>query len=149
MRLLILANETCASTAVLAEVRRRVNAVDAPTEVLVIAPALSGSRLKHWLGADLAAARLAADERLMRSVAALRENGIPALGELGDSNPLQALDDAIRVFRPDQIIIATHPPARSHWLEEGIVDAAQKRFTVPIFHVIADLEAEVTPLAQS
>ena len=147
MRLLILANETCASTAVLAEVRRQVDVIDTPTEVLVIAPALSASRLKHWLGADLAAARSAADERLMRSVAALRSHGIPALGELGDSDPLQALDDAIRVFRPDQVIIATHPPARSHWLEEGIVEAARKRFALPIVHVVADLEAEVASIA--
>ena len=61
---------------------------------------------------------------------------------MGDAEPLQAMDDAVRLFGPDEIIISTHPEGRSHWLERGIVEAARERFAVPITHVVVDLEAE-------
>ena len=52
------------------------------------------------------------------------------------------MEDALRLFGADEIIISTHPEGRSHWLEKGIVDAARERFAVPITHVVVDLEAE-------
>ena len=52
------------------------------------------------------------------------------------------MEDAVRLFGPDEIIISTHPEGRSHWLERGIVEAARERFAVPITHVVVDLEAE-------
>jgi GABA permease len=67
---------------------------------------------------------------------------VNATGEVGDSEPLQALEDALRTFAPDEIVISTHPPGRSHWLEKGIVEAARQRFAVPITHVVVDLQAE-------
>ena len=76
------------------------------------------------------------------SLARLREAGLDAKGEVGDAEPLQAMDDAVRLFGPDEIIISTHPEGRSHWLERGIVEAARERFPVPITHVVVDLEAE-------
>ena len=64
--------------------------------------------------------------------------GITAHGQLGDAHPLQAIDDAMRVFRPDEIIIATHPPGRSNWLERDVVADARRRYHVPIVHVDVD-----------
>ena len=58
---------------------------------------------------------------------------------MGDAEPLQAMEDAVRLFGADEIIISTHPEGRSHWLEHGIVDAARERFAVPITHVVVDL----------
>ena len=52
------------------------------------------------------------------------------------------MEDALRLFGADEIIISTHPEGRSHWLERGIVEAARERFAVPITHVVVDLEAE-------
>ena len=52
------------------------------------------------------------------------------------------MEDALRTFGADEIIISTHPEGRSHWLERGIVEAARERFAVPITHVVVDLEAE-------
>jgi hypothetical protein len=72
----------------------------------------------------------------------LRQAGVDAKGEIGDAEPLQAMEDALRLFGADEIIISTHPEGRSHWLEKGIVDAARERFAVPITHVVVDLEAE-------
>ena len=72
----------------------------------------------------------------------LRSLGIDAKGEVGDAEPVQAMEDALRLFGADEIIISTHPEGRSHWLEKGIVEGARERFAVPITHVVVDLQAE-------
>jgi hypothetical protein len=68
-------------------------------------------------------------------------------GEIGDGDPLQAIDDALRTFAPDELIISTHPEGRSHWLERGVVSGARERFALPVTHVVVDLEAERQPSA--
>ena len=75
-------------------------------------------------------------------LARLREGGVNARGEVGDAEPLQAIEDALRTFGADEIIISTHPEGRSHWLERGVVQEARERFVVPITHVVVDLDAE-------
>ena len=81
----------------------------------------------------------AAQERLDASLAKLREAGISARGQIGDADPVQAIEDALRTFGPDEMIISTHPEGRSHWLERGVVEHARERFAVPITHVVVDL----------
>ena len=88
---------------------------DMPTEILVCTPALN-SRLRHW-ASDEDGARAAAQARLDASLERLRALGIDASGEVGDANPLQAMEDALRTFGADEIIISTHPEGRSNWLE--------------------------------
>ena len=138
-KILVIANETCASQGMCDEVRYRAGEGG---EVLVVAPALARSRLGHWLAAETAAGRSAAEERLTASVAALRAAGLDARGEIGDADPLQALDDHFRVFEPDEVVISTHPPDRSQWLERRVVAAARERYPVPVTHVVVDLEHE-------
>jgi hypothetical protein len=55
---------------------------------------------------------------------------------------VQAIEDALRVFGADEIIISTHPPGRSNWLERDEVAKARDRFPVPVTHVVVDLQAE-------
>jgi hypothetical protein len=110
------------------------------TKVLVVTPALN-SRMRT-ITSDVDPAREQAQQRLDASLARLRQDGIDAHGEVGDGDPLQAIEDALRTFGADQIVISTHPEGRSHWLERGVVDKAKERFAVPISHVVVDLEAE-------
>ena len=137
-RILVVANETVGGGPLREEIRRRSEGYD--EQVLVICPALN-SPLRHW-ASDEDGAREQAQERLNASLARLRESGVDAKGEVGDAEPLQAIEDALRLFGADEIIISTHPEGRSHWLERGIVDGAKQRFDVPITHVVVDLEAE-------
>ena len=137
-RILVIANETVGGGPLREEIRRRSEGYD--EHVLVVCPALN-SPLRHW-ASDEDNARAKAQERLNASLARLREAGLDAKGEVGDAEPLQAMEDAMRLFGADEIIISTHPEGRSHWLEKGIVDAARERFAVPITHVVVDLEAE-------
>jgi hypothetical protein len=136
-RILVIANETVAGDELMELVRSRAEGVRA--EVLVVCPALN-SPLKHWVS-DEDAARAAAQERLQESLGRLAALGIEAHGEVGDSDPVQAADDALRVFGADEIVVSTHPEGRSNWLERGVVQAVRERFDVPVRHVIVDLEA--------
>jgi hypothetical protein len=139
-RVLVVANETVAGKALHDAVRR--STVGRPSHVLVVSPALN-SPLRHFVS-DEDGARAAAQARLDRSLHALADAGIDARGEVGDADPLQAIEDALRTFGADEIIISTHPEGRSNWLEKGVVSGARQRFTVPITHVVVDLEAERT-----
>jgi hypothetical protein len=131
-RILVVANRTCPCPTLADEVARRASAV--PTEVLVVAPALN-SRLRHWVS-DVDAAVARAHERLDRAIAALRERGVLARGEIGDANPLLAIADALAGFPADEIVIATLPAGRSNWIERGLVDKSRARFDVPIVHLV-------------
>jgi hypothetical protein len=137
-RILVIANETVGGEALRDAIERR--SADHQVQVLVVCPALN-SPLRHWVS-DEDGARAAAQERLQRSLARLSEEGIEASGEVGDGEPLQAIEDALRSFGADEIIISTHPVGRSQWLERGVVHGARTRFDVPITHVVVDLEAE-------
>jgi nucleotide-binding universal stress UspA family protein len=137
-RILVIANETVGGERLREEIRRRSEGYD--EQVLVVCPALN-SPLRHW-ASDEDNARVQAQERLDASLARLRAAGVDSKGEVGDAEPVQAMEDALRLFGADEIIISTHPEGRSHWLEKGIVETARERFAVPITHVVVDLEAE-------
>ncbi len=137
-RILVVANETVGGRTLRDLLTERAAAYR--ENVHVIVPALT-TPLKYWVS-DEDEARAAAQQRLEESLARMREAGIDAGGHVGDADPLQAMDDGVRTFGPDEIVISTHPPGRSNWLERGVVDGARERFAVPITHVVVDLEAE-------
>ena len=137
-RVLVVANETVGGAELLAELQER--AAGKRLRVLVVCPALN-SPLRHWVS-DEDEARGAAQSRLDDSLGSMRAAGLDADGEIGDGDPLQAVEDAIRTFQPDELIVSTHPPGRSHWLERGVVDRARERFALPVTHVIVDLDAD-------
>jgi hypothetical protein len=136
-RLLVVANETVAGRALREEVVRR---AQGGTDVLVVCPALN-TQLRHW-ASDEDRARAVAQARLDESLAALAEAGVEARGEVGDADPVQAIDDALRTFGADEIVVSTHPPGRSNWLEKGVIARARERYGCPLTHVVVDLEAE-------
>ena len=138
-RILVVANETVGGRALLSEIKRRSEGVR--TKVHVVTPALN-SPIKHWTS-DEDEARASAHERLEHSLEAIRQGGVEATGEVGDGDPLQAIEDALRTFAPDEMIISTHPEGRSNWLERGVVSGARERFALPVTHVVVDLEHEL------
>ena len=131
-RILVISNETVTGTVLHQAIRFRAHNVAG--EVLVVAPALN-SRLRHWMS-DVDGARRAAETRLNACVKRLVAAGIRARGEVGDSDPLQAIADALSVFRADEIVIATHPEGRSSWLAGDLVARARVRFDQPILHIV-------------
>jgi hypothetical protein len=96
----------------------------------VIAPALN-TRLRFWSGDDRRARRHA-EVRLTSSLHALDAAGIEADGFVADADPLLAIEDALKLFDADRIVISMSPDGRSNWLARGIVGRARDRFSAPV-----------------
>ena len=135
-RILVVANETVAGAELHALVKRRSEGYR--EDVLVVCPALN-SRVRTW-ASDEDPARAAAQARLDSSLEVLAADGITATGIVGDGDPVQAVEDALVRFTPDEIVVSTHPEGRSNWLERGVVDAIEARYDVPVWHVVVDLD---------
>jgi GABA permease len=138
-RILVVANQTVGGKALLREIQNRSRGGE--SEILVVTPALASSRAAHW-SSDVDEAIELARQRLELSLQAIQEAGLSARGQVGDSEPNVAIEDALRQFPADEIVISTHPPDRSRWLEDGVVERARREIELPITHVVVDLEAE-------
>jgi hypothetical protein len=137
-RVLVVANETVGGQELLSAISTL--ALSQQTQFLVVCPALN-SRLKTFTS-DSDPAWEAAQLRLDETLARLASVGIEARGEVGDGDPLVAVDDAVRTFGPNEIVLSTHPPGKSNWLERGVVESVRAHYDVPVTHVVVDLEAE-------
>jgi hypothetical protein len=144
-RVIVMANQTVGGRALLEEIKGRCQGRE--SEILVVVPALTSSPLEHW-ASDVDGAIAEAKQRLEDSLRAMESAGLTARGEVGDHHePNAALEDALRYFAADEVIISTHPPLKSKWLERGVVDRARREVPLPITHVVVDLEAEAAGAA--
>jgi hypothetical protein len=105
-------------------------------EVFVVAPALPDSKLDLLMGA-VDEAIPPARERLEGTLAQLREAGLNARGEVGDSDPIQAMSDEIVKFGPEQVVLVCHRegdgPAENELLEQ-----AERNFDVPVLQILVN-----------
>ena len=76
-----------------------------------------------------------ASHRLKEILEGLEEAGLPAEGEIGSSDPLEAADDGLRQFPANEIVFATHPEGKTNWLEDGVVAMAESRYDQPVRHI--------------
>lgn len=137
--ILVVADETSGGQALIDEVANRAKGRNA--EVMVVAPALGGSRLQH-LASETDQARAEAEQRLDVFVQAIKRLGIKARGEVGDEDPNVAMEDALASTGAEEVIISTDTAERSSWLEKGVVDKARAELDLPITHVVVDIEAD-------
>jgi hypothetical protein len=89
---------------------------DADAEVLVLAPALN-TRVAHWLS-DLRKARFDAQHRLAVSLATLAAAGLDARAQVGDSDPVQAIEDTLRSFPAQEVVFVTSDAEGSRPIDE-------------------------------
>jgi len=137
-RVLVIANETVGGPELLQQIQEHAHGKRA--RILVVAP-VPAKPSAQWTG-DAGHAPEVAKQRLDTSVASMRAVGLEATGQTGEIDPVQAAEDAIRTFRPDELIVSTHPPGRSLWLEQDLPDKLRERFEVPVTHVVVDLGAD-------
>jgi GABA permease len=100
-------------------------------EVLVVCPP-SVSSVRHW-ASDTDGARARAQETLDDSLAFLQKEGIVARGEVGDEDPLRAIEDALRTFGADEIVVWTGP----NGVGRAAVEGARERFALQVTHLQA------------
>ena len=102
---------------------------DENAEVKIVAPASDVSRLQ-WLTNDEDEAREEAAEQADQAAEAVRPAAVET--EVGDSDPVQAVEDALRTFPADQIVIVTGSGDEQEWLEEDSASATYERFGLPV-----------------
>jgi hypothetical protein len=76
-----------------------------PKDVRLVVPVPS-HRLDRWMSAE-DDARREAEARLARSAGALVAAGLPVSGSVGDHDPAQALEDELRDFPADEVVLLT------------------------------------------
>lgn len=111
------------------------------SEVFVVAPALADSGLKHTMG-DIDKAIAPARERLRGTLAELRDAGLNANGEVGDSDPVQAISDEIIKFGPEQILVVAHRDEEGAFAEKGLLEQAERDFDLPVTELVVNRDAE-------
>jgi hypothetical protein len=111
------------------------------SEVFVVAPALADSGLKHTMG-DIDDAIEPARERLQGTLRELRDAGLNADGEVGDSDPVQAIGDEILKFGPEQILVVAHRDEEGSFAEKGLLEQAERDFDLPVTELVVSREDE-------
>jgi hypothetical protein len=132
---LVVANETLVGDELVAAVRRRAEA--GPIRVAVVAP-VTQPREGYVVYRD--SRRAAAGRRLERVLSALRLAGIPAHGGVYDDDPLTAVKDVLASEDIDELVVSTHPEAKSGWLRKSLLDEIRKAAgDRPVEHVVSDV----------
>jgi nucleotide-binding universal stress UspA family protein len=134
MKLLVLTSEPITADQLRGALRTDVDPSDA--EVMVVAPAYAESGLKFWMSdADDAIAK--ADRVRRDSVEELDKAGVPASGDTGESDPDTAIEDALKTFDADRIVVFTHEGDDQRYREDLDWDEVAERFGKPIDHAPA------------
>jgi hypothetical protein len=83
------------------------------------------TRVAHWLS-DLRKARGDAQRRLAVSLGSLAAAGLDARGQIGDTDPVQAVEDALHTFPAQELVFVT---GRDHDAE---VQDVRRRLDRPV-----------------
>src|SRR5947209_1338943 len=104
MKLLVITSEPISAEDLRSALPGEVDPTEA--EVMLVAPALQDTPLKFWFSdADDAIAR--AEEVRRESVERLGAEGVSAAGDTGESDPLDAIEDALQTFSAERIVLFT------------------------------------------
>ena len=87
----------------------------------------------------------AAQARVDLALEFLHAEGIEAIGEVGDPDPYTATIDAVREYRPSEILISTYPATRSGWLRRDLIDRVRDATGLPVEHIVNDIDSEGLP----
>jgi len=132
MKLLVVTGEAITARQLRDALKDDVDPEDA--EVMIVAPALQGNPIKFWFSdADDAIER--ADAVRRESVERLGESGISAAGDTGESDPLEAIGDALQTFDADRIVLFTRSDAK-RYREDVDEREIEERFGLPVEHAL-------------
>ena len=135
-RLLVIANRTLNDDELRAELRRRAEAAT-EMELHIVVPIVT-SRVRYF-ASDVDKELAQAGERLAAALSWARSEGIAATGRIGDPNAaLGAIEDELRRYGADEVIISTFAFGKSNWLETGIVERLRDELDIPVTHIVVE-----------
>jgi hypothetical protein len=129
MRLLVLTSEPITAERIREALGTDIEPSDA--EVMVVAPAYAESGLKFWMSdADEAISK--ADAVSRETVQELGKEGVSAAGDTGDGDPHTAIEDALKTFDADRIVVFTRGGEDQRYREDLDRDELAERFGRPV-----------------
>jgi hypothetical protein len=147
---LVVANQTLGGERLLQVVRERLDSEPSQFWIVVPATTVTDARDLALLGPggsgagniaeSLPHAKSAfevAETRLREGLARLHLLGATADGEVGDEDPLHAIEATLATRDVDEIVISTLPTHLSRWLHTDLPSRVQRKFDVPVTTVTA------------
>jgi hypothetical protein len=135
-RILIVAHQTAGSPELLERVRALAAGDPAADFTLLVPATPTGHLLHNWEEGE---ARQLARRRAAEAMESLSAAGVPVtVARVGSHSPLEAVGDELQV-RPgyDRIVLSTFPPGVSRWLKGNLPAILERRFRLPVDHVIS------------
>ena len=129
---LVVANRTAGSEELLEALRKR--AEQGPASFHLVVPATP--RGVSWV-ADMHAGGDAAEHDLDGALERLRGVGLDVDGEIGDPDPVAAVQDAVNQGSYEEIIVSTLHKTISKWLKLDLPSKAAHATGLPVTHVEA------------
>lgn len=137
--ILVVANETLGGRTLLDAVRER--AGDDVRFILCVPQNRPRAGLVIYDDAVFDAAQV----RLDLALEVVRDMGIRAIGEVGDTDPFTATIDAVHEYQPVEIIVSTYPETRSGWMRRDLIERLRDATGLPVTHIVNDIDAEGMP----
>jgi hypothetical protein len=129
MKLLVLTGEPITSGQLRDALGTEADPADA--EVMVVAPAYAKSGLRFWMSdADEAIAK--ADAVRRETVQELGKDGVAAAGDTGEADPHTAIEDALKTFDADRIVVFARSSENQRYREDLDHDELAERFGRPV-----------------
>ena len=125
---LVVANQTVGGEDLLNLLKEK--AEEEPRRFIVICP----------VAGDDEADEDSAAERLASTLAELEEAGLDAIGQVVHPDPFTAIQNAMRSYGADEIVISTFPETSSGWLRGDLVQRVRSATTRPVEHVVSDTQ---------
>jgi hypothetical protein len=137
--ILVVANETLGGAKLLETITSKASAED---RIVVCVPR---NRPKDGYVIYDDAVYDAAQVRIDLARQFLRERGVNAVGDVGDTDPYTATMDAVAEWHPEEIIVSTYPATSSGWMRRDIIERISEATGLPVTHVVTDVDTEGLP----
>lgn len=145
-RILVVANQTLGGDALVEALQDRI--AKGPCQFTLLVPAThrahwSNTEMMGHLGTGLqphpSEAKAAEEDdyararrRLEFGIEQLHRLGVEVDGDIGDPNPLKAIEVALAGRPYDEIILSTLPTGKSRWLSNDLPHKVRRKFDLPV-----------------
>jgi hypothetical protein len=125
VRTLVVANQTVGGQALIDELKEL--AAQGPHRFIVVCP-------------QGGAGENDAHRRLAHTLKRLQDEGLEAIGQVTHPDPYTAIQQALRFYGIDEVVISTFPATRSGWLRGDLVGRVKASTDKPVHHVVTEPE---------
>ena len=131
-RLLVVATTSVDGDTLREELGRRAGGEGA--DIRIVAPSSELSPLQ-WLANEEDDARASAEARAREVADAAEPEAGRVEAGVGADDPVQAIEDALREFPADELVVVTRRDQDASFLEKDTGDEAYERFGLPVTHL--------------